>query len=182
MKLIAIALTLGVLAAPVAAQPSPPTDGSSTPAADVGADPAATAPAPATPAPESKTTTTVTVTTQPSDSIDNPVDNPLAAIDDVRQAKKQGWATAILVTLIALTAGFARASSKWPTAPVLKTINKNKTVILVVGCLGVCVTAAYNALALGGSWFAVLGAAVVAGVTFVNAQPNPPAGAGEVKA
>lgn len=120
------------------------------------------------------TSTTVTVTTQPApaDSLHNPVDDPLAAVNDVRQAKKQGWALAILAAVIMLTAGFAKASVKWPSAPLLSTINKHKTVIFFVAGAGTVATSSYNALALGGSWYAVLMAAGGAVLAFISSLPS----------
>lgn len=119
------------------------------------------------------TTTQVTVTTGPADKLHNPVDDPLAALSDVREAKKQGWAFAILAVVVMLVAGFARASVRWPTLPVLSQIAKHKTVIFAVACLGASAVGAYNALALGGSWYSVLVAGGGAALLFINAGAPP---------
>lgn len=119
------------------------------------------------------TTTQVTVTTGPADKLHNPVDDPLAALSDIREAKKQGWAFAILASVIMLVAGLARASVRWPNAPLLSTIAKHKTVIFVVTCLGAAAGAAFNALALGGSMYSVLLAGGGAALLFINAGGPP---------
>lgn len=119
-------------------------------------------------------TTTTTTAVVPSDSLHNPIDSPSAAIEDAKQAKKQGWASFILVLIIMVTAAFAKASTKWPATPVLSTINKHKTLIFVIACFGVGSTAVYNAVT-GGSWYAALLAGGVAVVAFINAAPSTPA-------
>lgn len=120
-------------------------------------------------------TTTTTTTTLPSDALHNPVDDPLAAINDARTAKKNGWAFAIFAVAVMLTAGLAKAAVKWPTLPVLATINAHKTVLIVIAAIGVGATAAYNALADGGSWYSVLLLVGGAVLTFVSHKPSEPA-------
>jgi hypothetical protein len=111
--------------------------------------------------------------TTPAAALHNPVDDPLAAIEDAKAAKKQGWAFVVLASLVMLTAGAARAVAKWPDAPVIAAINKHKTAILIIGCASAGAVAAYNALALGGSWIALLYAGAGAALTFVSPKSNP---------
>ncbi len=100
-----------------------------------------------------------TTPTKPSDALANPVDDPLEAINDARQAFKQGWAVGLLAIVVMLTAGLARAGQKWPTAKPLAWIAKKKWALLAISGAGLVGAAAYNALALGGSPYAALLAA-----------------------
>jgi hypothetical protein len=118
-------------------------------------------------------TTTTTTTIAPADALPNPVDDPVAAVSAVKAAKKQGWAAAILATIVMLVAGLCRASMRWPSAPVLSTIAKHKTVIFVVTCLGAGAGAAFNALTQGGDWMAVAWAGVGSVLLFINAGGPP---------
>lgn len=96
----------------------------------------------------------------PSASLSNPVDDPLGAFDDARSAKKQGWAIFVLACIVMTTAGLARAGTKWGDSKFLAWFVKNKTLVYVVSSLGAVSAAAFDALALGGTW----GAAGFAGV------------------
>jgi hypothetical protein len=111
--------------------------------------------------------------TPPSATLPNPVDDPLAVIDTVRLQKKQGWAPAILACIVMLTAGFSRAAAKWPSSKLLAWFAKNKTAIFLISGLSVTSAAAFNALALGGTWMAAAYAAVVAGASLL--RPGTPA-------
>jgi hypothetical protein len=111
-------------------------------------------------------------TAGPAADIANPVDDPLGAIDDVRQAKKQGWSLVLLCLLVMTTAGLARAAERWPSKPVLATIAKNKTLLFVIACVGAMAAAAYNAAFVGGSPYAVAYAAGGALLLFVAPKPK----------
>lgn len=91
---------------------------------------------------------------KPSDKLHDPLTAPIAAWDDLKAAKKQGWAAAILCALVLLTATFARASSRWPKA--FGWAAKHKTAIIVVGAVGATAAAAFDTLVLGGSWMSVV--------------------------
>lgn len=108
----------------------------------------------------------------PSDSLANPVDDPVEAYSDLKAAKKQGWAFAVLAGLCMAAAALGRAAMKWPTWPVLSWINEHKKVLLITAGVGVTATAAFNALALGGSWFAIIGAAGGALLAFISTAPS----------
>lgn len=92
---------------------------------------------------------------QPSDALHDPLKEPAAAIDDIKQAKKQGWAITVLVLLI----GCTKLLTFLPGA-VGKWFATGKRAMAVAGGLAILV-ALYNALALGGSWYAAGSAAVV---------------------
>jgi hypothetical protein len=109
---------------------------------------------------------------KPADALANPVDDPVEAYSDLKAAKKQGWAFAILAGLIMLAAAVGRAAVKWPSWPVLSWINKHKKVLIVSAAIGVTGTAAFNAMSLGGSWLAVIGAGGGALLAFINAAPS----------
>lgn len=189
MKKIALALCISLCAAIGVSMPSvaraDTLDAGAEPTLDAGPklvpafEPSVTIPVDAAPQETGSavvsTTTTTTTTTLPSDALHNPVDDPLKALDDAKQAKKQGWGLFILASLIMLTAGLAKAATKWPTLWGLSTINKHKTTLIISACLGVGVTAAYNALADGGSWYAVIGVGAIAAVTFISHLPSEPA-------
>lgn len=100
-----------------------------------------------------------TPTTKPSDALANPVDDPLEAISDARQAFKQCWPVGLLAIVVMLTAAFARAGEKWPTAKPLVWIAKKKWALIAISGAGLVGAAAYNALMLGGSPYAALLAA-----------------------
>lgn len=110
----------------------------------------------------------------PADSLANPIDDPVEAYSDLKAAKKQGWAFAIIAGIVMLCAAIGRAAVKWPTWPVLNWINKHKKALIVVGGAGVTATAAFNALALGGSPFAIAAAAGAALLAFVQSAPSEP--------
>lgn len=119
------------------------------------------------PAPSSTTVTTVT-TTVPSDKLHNVVDDPVAAIDDLRNQKTQSWAVAILAALVITTSSLAQAAKKWPDSRALAWFAKNKTALFVIQGVGMSAAAAFNALALGGAWMAAVYAAGVAFFTLLH--------------
>jgi len=108
----------------------------------------------------------------PSDALANPVDNPVEAYSDLKAAKKQGWAFAILAGIVMLCAAIGRAAVKWPSSPGLNWVNKNKKALFVVTGAGLTATAAFNALSLGGSWYASIGAAGAALLAYIQAAPS----------
>lgn len=108
----------------------------------------------------------------PADKLHNPVDEPAAAYDDLKAAKRQGWAAAILAALVMLTAGLARAAQRWSA---LAFFAKNKHALLVLGGVSTVGAAAFNALLDGGAWTAVLLAA--AGTVLSLITPTPKASA-----
>lgn len=156
-SLIVLGLTTSIAAQPDAGVtiPPPPAEPSPVPVASSPAAPSASEP-------------------KPSEQLPNPVDDPRAAYDAVKAAKKQGWAAAILASLVMLTAGFARASTRWPTSKPFAWVAKHKTVLLVISGVSLVSCAAFDALVLGGQWMAVLWAAIGAALTLIVPTPTPP--------
>lgn len=111
-------------------------------------------------------------TSTPAAELANPVDDPIAAIDDARQAKKQGWPLLALALVVMTTAGIARASERWPTWPVLASIAKSKTTLFVIACVAAMGAAAYNAAFDGGSPYAIAYAAGGALLLFIAPKPK----------
>lgn len=132
---------------------------------DAGSGSGSSSAAPAAPAPEAKT--------PPSEALPNPVDDPIAAIETLRAQRKQGWAVTILAAVCMLVAGLSRAGSKWPDVKPLAWVRTNKTAILVSSGLALTSAAAFNALALGGTWLAALWAAVGAGLSLLHPGGDP---------
>jgi len=111
---------------------------------------------------------------KPSDKLHDPLSEPLATIDDVKQAKKQGWAPAIFCVLVILTATFARASSRWPKSKLFAWFAKKKLAIIVIGGVGTVAAACFNVAALGGTWTSILfagGGAVLALISPTHTEP-----------
>lgn len=108
---------------------------------------------------------------QPSDALHDPLKEPAAVIDDVKAARHQSWPLAVLVALIAVTKSLA-----FLPGTVGKWFATGKQAMVVAGVLGVTV-ALYNAVALGGSWYAAGGAAVVALIALLS--PHAPTTAQE---
>jgi hypothetical protein len=118
-------------------------------------------------------TTTGPAPKAPSVELHNPVTDPIAAFDDVKAAKKLGWPLALLALLIMLTRGLGTIGTRWGSMSWLAWLGKGSTAVIVSG-VGTVATAAFNTLALGGTWFAVMMAA--AGAFFALLAPAKPAG------
>jgi len=107
----------------------------------------------------------------PADKLADPIKAPLATIDDLKQAKSQGWAMLILVALIAV----AKALAFVPGA-VGKWFATGRQGMVLAGSLALAV-AMYNVVALGGSWYAAGFAALTALVGMLS--PKAPVAARE---
>ncbi|MEO7895901.1 MAG: hypothetical protein ABIR65_01260 [Pseudolysinimonas sp.] len=112
-----------------------------------------------------------TVTATPADALHDPLVAPAAAFDDVRAAQKIGWPLAVLAVLVMLSRVLGGAGTRW-SVPWLAWLAKG-TAAFVVGGLGSVSAAAFNALALGGTWFAVVAAAVGAGLALTSPTTRP---------
>jgi len=107
----------------------------------------------------------------PADKLADPIKAPLATIDDLKQAKSQGWAMLILVALIAVAKVLAfvpGAVGKW--------FATGRQGMVLAGSLALAV-AMYNVVALGGSWYAAGFAALTALVGLLS--PKAPVAARE---
>lgn len=103
----------------------------------------------------------------PADKLHDPLKDPKAAIDDVKQAKRQGWPM-LAFALGAIAAKLLGRSKKWPK---LAFLNKGRTAV-IVGMFCAVTTAGYNALAAGGSMYAMGYAVAIAVAAYWNSQPN----------
>lgn len=106
----------------------------------------------------------------PADQLHNPLTDPRAAWDDVKAAKKIGWPLALLAGLIMVARALGYAGDRWPKFKAFAKLG-GITGTIVAG-VSACGAAAFNTLALGGTWFAVAAAAV--GAFFALLHPNPP--------
>lgn len=93
--------------------------------------------------------------TAPSAALHDPLEQPAAAWDDVKAARKTSWPLAVLagaILLLRLAAGAAKRFA-W-----LSFLSKGKTAFGIAAGATVA-AAAFDVLALGGSWVSVLTAA-----------------------
>jgi uncharacterized membrane protein YhaH (DUF805 family) len=97
----------------------------------------------------------------------DPVANPVAAISDLRQAQRQGWAVLAFAVLVMLTRVGTHFSV---TVKSLRWLGRGNAHPVLAACAAVGV-AGYNALVLGGSMGAVVFAAVSA--MFYSIFPTP---------
>lgn len=112
---------------------------------------------------------TTTTTTTPPPELHNPVTHPAAALSDLQQAKKSGWALALFALLVMLTRAGVHLSAQFKSLGFLAK-GRAHFVIAAVGALAV---AGYNALALGGSIYAAIIAA--GGALLYVVMPTPKA-------
>ncbi len=162
-SILVLALTFGI-AAPVVADNAPPI--ADTPVLLAQADPDAGVVIPPPPADPSQPPAPEV---KPSDKLHDPLSEPAATYDDLKAAKKQGWSFAILAGIVILTATFARAAARWPSA--FGWAAKHKYVIIVTAGAGSVAAAAYNALVLDGSWMAAVLAAGGVLLSLITAKP-----------
>ena len=104
----------------------------------------------------------------PSTTIDDPIVAPSAAWDDLKAARKTSWPLAVLAGLIMLARLAGSAGSKMKA---LAWLGKGKAAFAAAGVLAVA-TAAFDVLALGGSWVSVLTAAAAAGFALMVPTPT----------
>lgn len=105
----------------------------------------------------------------PADQLHNPVDAPVAAYDDFKAAQKIGWPLALLAALVMLTRGIATAATRWSISW-LAWLAKGAAATAISGA-GAIGAAAFNTLALGGTWFAVAVAAMGALLALMTPKP-----------
>lgn len=92
----------------------------------------------------------------PVDALGDPLSAPAEAWSDLQAAQKVGWPLAILAGVVMLARLLGRLGGVWSRL-------REGKVALAIGALSATSCAAYNALALGGSWLAVAAGAIVAG-------------------
>lgn len=109
-----------------------------------------------------------------ADKLHDPVSAPSQAYDDVKAAKKTGWAVAVFAVLVML----ARLAGRARNTKALAWLGKGRTAVIVAAA-GALLAACYNAAADGGSWTAILAAGVTALAAYWNAHAEwapPPKG------
>lgn len=101
-------------------------------------------------------------TTKPSDTVVNPVTQPVQAWSDEKAARKVGWPLAIWLGLVMLGKGLAYSRDKFKTTPVIGKLAawlaKGKGA-MILAAIGGCGAAGYDTVVNGGSWVAALVAA-----------------------
>lgn len=98
----------------------------------------------------------------PSDKLHDPLSSPGASWDDLKAAKKVGWAAAVFAFLVLLCKLLGRLKGK------LSWLGKGK-VPVVVGAIAALAAACYNAAVDGGAWTATLMAGFVALAHYIDA-------------
>lgn len=107
----------------------------------------------------------------PADVLHDPVTHPQAAFDDARAAQKIGWPLCVLAVLIMLARGAQTAGKKWAWRW-LAWLNTGVRAFVLAG-IGTVGAAAFNSLALGGTWFAVALAAAASLLALMAPTPKP---------
>ena len=115
-------------------------------------------------------TTTTTTVVAPADQLHDPVQQPIAAIDDVRAAAKTSWPLAIIAVLILVTKALSYVGGK--LAPLGRWLSTARNA-MIVAAVGTLLATAYNTMFAGGSWYAVLVA--VGGSLLALLSPTAPA-------
>ena len=105
-------------------------------------------------------------TASPSDQLHDPITAPSASWDDLKAAKKIGWALAVLA-FVTMAARLAGKLGGWFTF-----LSTGKTA-LVIGAGGALGAAGYDALANGGSWMSVAVTAIVAAAAYWDSHAKP---------
>jgi len=106
---------------------------------------------------------------RPSDRLHDPLTDPAGAIDDAVAARRQGWPLLALVVLILVSRGLGKARTRWPSSRSLAWMG-GRAGLVVIGA-GIVAGAAFDALALGGSWFAAGAAAIGAALALLDPAP-----------
>lgn len=105
-------------------------------------------------------------TASPADQLHDPLTDPIGAFDQLKEAKRVGWAAAVgaILCFLALTIG-----TLGKTIGQLAWMGKGKWAI-IVGLTGALGAGTYNAAMSGGSWTAVLVAAAIGAAAWWNAR------------
>lgn len=105
----------------------------------------------------------------PTPVIDDPVQNPLGAIDDFEAAKRHGWPAAVLVGGIMLAMACRTLGRRLPNVGWLAWLNTGKRAFWITGGITVA-SAVLDVLWAGGSTYAMGWAGVLSIVALLNAQ------------
>ncbi len=112
----------------------------------------------------------------PVATLHDPLEAPLAALDDARAAKKTSWPLAVFAVLAMLTKALAYGAATLRGMPLIgvaaKWLATDKHAMWIAG-LGTLVAAGYNTLVTGGTWVAVIVAIGVASAGLVHSTTQP---------
>lgn len=102
----------------------------------------------------------------PADGLRDPLLDPIGAIDDVKAARRVGWAAVLgaVLTMLSLAVG-----TLGRTVKALAWLRSGSWAI-AVGLVGALGAGAYNAATQGGSWMAVVFAAMIGAAAWWNAR------------
>lgn len=120
-------------------------------------------------APPSVVVAPVTITAlPPATTLPDPLEHPLAALDDVKMTVKTTWPIAVFAILVMLTKALAYAAASLQSTPIVGGVArwlaqaKHAMAVAVTGALA---AAAYNTLVTGGT---VAAAVVAAGIAYAG--------------
>ncbi len=122
--------------------------------------------------------TTVTITTTPADTLANPAEHPVQAMDDAKLARKTGWPLAVWAVLAMLGKALAYGADKLKGMPLFGSVSgwlakgKHAMWIAAIGAMG---AAGYNVLIEGGTLVGALIASgmAIAGLTHATTVAAP---------
>lgn len=109
-------------------------------------------------------------------AVADPLEHPLAAIDQVKQAKQTSWPILVGLCLVMLTKALAYGAITLQTVPVIGVAARWLAVgkhAMAVAAAGMVAAAGYNALVAGGTWVAALIAAALAGAGLMHSTTQP---------
>lgn len=106
----------------------------------------------------------------------DPLEHPLAAIDQVKQAKQTSWPILVGLCLVMLTKALAYGAITLQTVPVIGVAARWLAAgkhAMAVAAAGMVAAAGYNTLVAGGTWVAALIAAGIAGAGLMHSTTQP---------
>lgn len=102
----------------------------------------------------------------PADRLDDVLTAPVAALDDIHQAKRQGWVVLVLAVVTIAARALGKLGGKVKALAFLS----KPSAALALGIVASLGAACYNAAVDGGSWMAIGTAAVLGFATWINAR------------
>lgn len=105
----------------------------------------------------------------PADKLADPVDNPTAAYDDLKAAKRESWPVLAFAIVLMLARVVGKAGK---SVPLLAKLATGRVAVVVAGAAAVA-AAGYNAAFAGGSAIALITAVVATALAYWNSQAAP---------
>lgn len=106
------------------------------------------------------------------------VSDPQAALDDIAQAKRQGWAVLVLAATTIAARALGEIGKRYGGKVTWLAVFARGRVALVAGAIAAVGASCYNAAAIGGSWMTIATTGVVALAAWMNlhadATPTKP--------